>query len=332
MHHLVLDVVDLGLATEFVIARCVLAISPDTLYVPQFSGWCDLDPLNNYKSSASSSEGNAVCHMEFSEAPSDAAAVHAGTVVEVRGLVAAPSDAPGPAGVVVELRGARAAQAGAGLNRDVATIDDDCEARSDTTTYIGDELPRLSDFDTGKFVGNHHKFMPAPPSAPPPPLPPPYAANSSPWVRHGDLLQTGVLKFSVDDTIWRMEMWHTVKISDSLLAGEHPPIGKDQTITYLALGYSPEDKVYDRNQLYDPSPMLQKMVGKALAINKALKVLQVEMVTAPSMRVRLGIELAEAWTNAISEKRVVYGPMVSFYAAKRWTFKKRPETERPRSL
>ena len=58
MHHLVLDVVDLGLATEFVIARCVLAISPDTLYVPQFSGWCDLDPLN-YKSSASSSEGNA---------------------------------------------------------------------------------------------------------------------------------------------------------------------------------------------------------------------------------------------------------------------------------
>ena len=85
MHHLVLDVVDLGLATEFVIARCVLAISPDTLYVPQFSGWCDLDPLN-YKSSASSSEGNAVCHMEFSEAPSDAAAVHAGTVVEVRGL------------------------------------------------------------------------------------------------------------------------------------------------------------------------------------------------------------------------------------------------------
>ena len=142
MHHLVLDVVDLGLATEFVIARCVLAISPDTLYVPQFSGWCDLDPLN-YKSSASSSEGNAVCHMEFSEAPSDAAAVHAGTVVEVRGLVAAPSDAPGPAGVVVELRGARAAQAGAGLNRDVATIDDDCEARSDTTTYIGDELPRL---------------------------------------------------------------------------------------------------------------------------------------------------------------------------------------------
>ena len=331
MHHLVLDVVDLGLATEFVIARCVLAISPDTLYVPQFSGWCDLDPLN-YKSSASSSEGNAVCHMEFSEAPSDAAAVHAGTVVEVRGLVAAPSDAPGPAGVVVELRGARAAQAGAGLNRDVATIDDDCEARSDTTTYIGDELPRLSDLDTGKFVGSHHKFMPAPPSAPPPPLPPPYAANSAPWVRRGDLLQTGVLKFSVDDTIWRMEMWHTVKISDSLLAGEHPPIGKDQTITYLALGYSPEDKVYDRNQLYDPSPMLQKMVGKALAINKALKVLQVEMVTAPSMRVRLGIELAEAWTNAISEKRVVYGPMVSFYAAKRWTFKKRPETERPRSL
>ena len=127
-------------------------------------------------------------------------------------------------------------------------------------------------------------------------------------------------------------MWHPVKISDSLLAGEHPPIGKDQTITYLALGYSPEDKVYDRNQLYDPSPMLQKMVGKALAINKALKVLQVEMVTAPSMRVRLGIELAEAWTNAISEKRVVYGPMVSFYAAKRWTFKRRPEPERPRSL
>ena len=33
MHHLVLDVVDLGLATEFVIARCVLAISPDTLSV-----------------------------------------------------------------------------------------------------------------------------------------------------------------------------------------------------------------------------------------------------------------------------------------------------------
>ena len=325
MHNLVLDVVDLGLATEFVIARCVLAISPDTLYVPQFSGWCDLDPLN-YKSSASSSEGNAVCHMEFSEAPSDAAAVHAGTVVEVRGLVAAPSDAPGPAGVVVELRGARAAQAGAGLNRDVATIGDDCEARSDTTTYIGDELPRLAELD------HHHKFMPAPPSAPPPPLPPPYAANSAPWVRRGDLVQTGLPKFSVDDTLWRMGMWHPVKISDSLLAGEHPPIGKDQTITYLALGYSPEDKVYDPLQLYDPSPMLQKMVGKALAVNKALKVLQVEMVTAPSMRVRLGIELAEAWTNAISEKRVVYGPMVSFYAAKRWTFRKRPETERPRSL
>ena len=324
MHHLVLDVVDLGLATEFVIARCVLAISPDTLYVPQFSGWCDLEPLN-YKSSASSSEGNAVCHMEFSEAPSDAAAVHAGTVVEVRGLVAAPSDAPGPAGVVVELRGARAAQAGAGLNRDVATIGDDCEARSDTTTYIGDELPRLAELD------HHHKFMPAPPSAPP--LPPPYAANSAPWVRRGDLVQTGMAKFSVDDTIWRMGMWHSVKISDSLLAGEHPPIGKDQTITYLALGYSPEDKVYDPLQLYDPSPMLQKMVGKALAVNKALKVLQVEMVTAPStMRVRLGIELAQAWTNAISENRVVYGPMVSFYAAKRWTFKMRPETERPRSL
>ena len=325
MHHLVLDVVDLGLATEFVIARCVLAISPDTLYVPQFSGWCDLDPLN-YKSSASSSEGNAVCHMEFSEAPSDAAAVHAGTVVEVRGLVAAPSDAPGPAGVVVELRGARAAQAGAGLNRDVATIGDDCEARSDTTTYIGDELPRLAELD------HHHKFMPAPPSAPPPPLPPPYAANSAPWVRRGDLVQTGTPKFSVDDTLWRMGIWLPVKISDSLLAGEHPPIGKDQTITYLALGYSPEDKVYDPLQLYDPSPMLQKMVGKALAVNKALKVLQVEMVTAPSMRVRLGIELAQAWTNAISENRVVYGPMVSFYAAKRWTFKMRPETERPRSL
>ena len=331
MHHLVLDVVDLGLATEFVIARCVLAISPDTLYVPQFSGWCDLDPLN-YKSSASSSEGNAVCHMEFSEAPSDAAAVHAGTVVEVRGLVAAPSDAPGPAGVVVELRGARAAQAGAGLNRDVATIDDDCEARSDTTTYIGDELPRLSELDTGKFVGSHHKFMPAPPSAPPPPLPPAYAGNSSPWVRRLDFLENGVAKFSVDDTIWRMGMWYSVKISDSLLAGERPPIGKDQTITYLALGYSPEDKVYDRLQLYDPSPMLQKMVGKALAVNRALKVLLLEMVTAPSMRVRLGIELAAAWTNAISEKRVVYGPMVSFYAAKRWTFRKRPETERPRSL
>ena len=166
---------DLGLATEFVIARCVLAISPDTLYVSQFSGWCDLDPFN-YKSSASSSEGNAVCHLEFSESPSDAAAVHAGTVVEVRGLAAA--DAPGPAGVVVELRGARAAQAGAGLNRDVATIDDDCEARSDTTTYIGDELPRLSELETGKLVGSQHKFIP-PSALPPPPSAPAASAAAS---------------------------------------------------------------------------------------------------------------------------------------------------------
>ena len=310
MHHLVLDVVDLGLATEFVIARCLLAISPDTLYVQQFSGWCDLEPLN-YKSGASSSEGNAVCHLEFSEAPSDLAVPAGGQVVEVRGPMSGPM----------------IAQAMAGLTRDVGTNNggDDCEARSDTTTYVGDELPRLAELDSWKSATSQR--FPLPPSAPPPPLP-----TAGTWATNRDLLQTGLVKFSVDDTIWRMLMWMPVKMSDSLLAGEQPPIGRELNITHMALGFSPEMKAYDRLQLYDPPPMLQQMAGKAIAINQTLKELKVQMGTAPTIRIYHGIELAEAWTKKIGEKCLVYGPMVSYYAAKRWTFVKRSETELPRSL
>jgi hypothetical protein len=143
-----------------------------------------------------------------------------------------------------------------------------------------------------------------------------------------DLLDKGLLQFSIDYTMWEAADWRPTAAEESLERGLRPPLTTEHSINNLCLGFDPLFDVYDRHsQLYErcESAFTAKHIALANGVKAGLERLESlrfdRISDLGGSRVSAGILVAKAWAHHTSEKTFVWGPMMAYYAVKGWMFR-----------
>jgi hypothetical protein len=318
LHHLHLDIVDVGFATEMVIARAFVPIDPKDLFVPQLSNhWCDLVPV----SFAQGSDGDGVGVMQLDLAP--AVADSLAQAVTDFPAPSAPLEVPcgvvrGHGSQVVMPNSAQAFCRGPGSDggSSAATIAPTLVAESEPCSIV-DRFPTMG---PAPVLGSVSATVQRSEVVARSEVQTSFATPLGPsavWASPDTLVLRGLLHFVPDDTLWRMPCWLPVKVSDSLLEGMKPPgIRSAACITNLLLGFDPATMTYHKeSQVYDPTQNITaSMVTKAQSVQKGLQLLTTTKVT-PTVLQAQGVHIAKQWIQHTINREIVYGPMVAYFAS-----------------
>jgi hypothetical protein len=143
-----------------------------------------------------------------------------------------------------------------------------------------------------------------------------------------DLLDQGILPFRVNFGNGMLLDWLPVRAELSLRNGLRPPsLKKEHSIDNLCLGFDYEKMGYDKpTQLYSPS---EAFTVEHITLAKSIKAGLVRLQSAIMDRnprpggptVMAGILVAMEWAHHMSEKVLVWGPLMAFYISAGWRFK-----------